>query len=538
MPNIGLVLSIMRYAFNGFELDPDKFELRRRGDLVALEPQVFALLKLLVEQREQMVSKDDIIDKIWDGRVVSDASIASRIRLARQAVDDDGTAQHTIRTIHGRGFRFVAPVTARGEGSVVTYQDPGPAPAGDTSWNTPDASPTKKTKPSIVVLPFQRLGGGSVDDVIAEAIPHELIQALSRLRWLFVIARGTAFRFRAPDPDVQQIGKMLGVRYCLTGTIENSQQTIAISVELSDTSDGGVVWSERVSSAIEGVHDIRAEIVARVVSSLETHIPLHEAQAAGLGVPENLNAWSNYHLALQHMFRFTKQDNAAATALFERAVSQDSGFARAYAGLSFTHFQDAFVKYNDAPDESALNARRFAERSLELDPLDPFANLTMGRYFWLEGALESSFDWLDRAITLSPNYAQCIYSRAFTDVLLGSTASARSHVDEALQLSPLDPLLYGMRGVRSLSFVTEGDYESAASWAEKAARSPGAHYLIAMLAVIAHSLDRNDRKASSWANVVRDRKPDACSAQFFESFPFTDPKSRERILSALKPYGL
>jgi len=524
----------MKYAFNEFELDTDKIELRRRGELVALEPQVFALLKLLVELREQMVSKDDIIDEIWDGRVVSDASIASRVRLARQSVDDDGVAQHTIRTVHGRGFRFIAPVTAQGESSVATIHAPGSTPAEDSAL---DAGVTENTKPSIVVLPFQRLGGGPVDDVVADAIPHELIQALSRLRWLFVIARGTAFRFRAPNPDVQQIGKTLGVRYCLTGMIERSEKSIAISVELADTTDGGVVWSERFSSAIDSVHDIRTEIVARVVSSLETHIPLHEAQAAGLGVPENLNAWLNYHLALRHMFRFNKQDNAAATALFERAVSQDPSFARAYAGLSFTHFQDAFVKYNDTPDQSAQNARRFAERSLELDPLDPFANLTMGRYFWLEGALESSFDWLDRAITLSPNYAQCIYSRAFTDVLSGSAASARSHVDAALQLSPLDPLLYGMRGVRSLSFVTEGDFGNAASWAEKAARSPGAHYLITMIAVIAHSLDGNVEKAAYWATVVRDRKPDACAAQFFDSFPFADPKARERISSALGAYG-
>ncbi len=526
----------MKYSFNEFELDSEKFELRRRGVLVALEPQVFALLKLLVERREQMVSKDDIIEAIWDGRIVSDASIASRIRLARQAVGDDGTAQHTIRTIHGRGFRFVAPVTVRQEESAATIQVPDPA--GNFSSGLMDVDNRENTKPSIVVLPFLPLGGGPADSVIADAIPHELIQALSRLRWLLVIARGTAFRFREPDPDVQQIGKTLGVSYCLTGTIEKSERTIAISVELSDTKDGGVVWSERISSAIEGVHDIRAEIVARVVSSLETHIPLHEAQTAGLGVPKNLNAWSNYHLGLQHMFRFTKNDNAAATALFERAVSQDPGFARAYAGLSFTHFQDAFVKYTGAPEKSALNARRFAERSLELDPLDPFANLTMGRYFWLEGALESSFDWLDRALTLSPNYAQCIYSRAFTDVVSGNAASARSHVDDALQLSPLDPLLYGMRGVRSLSFVTEGDYENAAPWAEKAARSPGAHYLISMLAVIAHSLDGNDDKASTWADVVRGRKSDACAAQFFESFPFSDPETRERISGALARFGL
>ena len=528
----------MRYAFNDFELDPHKFELRKCGELMALEPQVFSLLKLLIERREQVVSKDDIIETIWHGRVVSDASIASRIKLARQAVEDDGAAQHSIRTIHRRGYRFVAAVSTRSQEYAVKIQDLEQGPAEGVSSDMPDANAVKHSKPSIVVLPFQTLGGAQPGSVVADAIPHELIQALSRLRWLFVIARGSAFRFRAPDPDVRHIGKVLGVRYCIVGSIELSERTMAISIELSDTEDGGVVWGKRFSSAIEDVHDIRAEIVAQVVSSLETHIPLHEAHVARLGVSENLDAWSNYHLALRYMYRFTQQDNAAATALFERAVSQDTRFARAYAGLSFTHFQDAFINYNEAPDESARNARRFAERSLELDPLDPFANFTMGRYFWLEGALENSVDWLDRALTLNPNYAQCIYSRAFTDMLSGRAGSARKHVDEAFQLSPLDPLLYGMLGVRALSFISEGDFESASRWAEKAARSPGAHYLISMIAVMAHSLDHNDKQAASWADAVRHRKSDASHAQFFKSFPFSDSKTRELISSALAPYGL
>ena len=528
----------MKYAFDEFELDSNKFELRKNGVLVALEPQVFSLLELLVEHREELVSKDEIIATIWQGRIVSDASISSRIKLARQAVGDDGTAQRRIRTIHGRGFRFVADVSERSEELAVQIQDPCSDIDANPSSNKSSDNPAERRKPSIVILPFQLSGPTHSVGVIADAIPHDLIQALSRLRWLFVIARGSAFRFRAPDPDVRHIGKTLGVRYCLSGSIEISGSQIAVSIELSDTQDGGVVWAEGFSSAIEEVHVIRAEIVARVVTSLETHIPLHEAHIARLGVSESIDAWSNYHLALQHMYRFTQQDNAMATALFERAVSQDPSFARAYAGLSFTHFQDAFVNYNDAPDKAALNARRFAERSLELDPLDPFANFTMGRYFWLEGAVDSSVDWLDRALTLSPNYAQCIYSRAFADMLSGQSGSAHKHVDEAIQLSPLDPLLYGMLGVRALSFISEGDFENAARWAEKAACSPGAHYLISIIAVIAHSLNHNDKHAARWADTVRERKSDASQVQFFESFPFSDPKTRELISRALAPFGL
>jgi len=203
----------MRYRFNDFELDADKFELRQNGILVAVEPQVFALLRLLIERKEQMVSKNDIVETIWGGRIVSDSSVASRIRLARKVLGDDGVSQHTIRTIHGRGYRFIAEVAGPMESDrsrdITVAIQAGPQPANETTGT--GAEPLKTTKPSIVVLPFQHLGGGTPDAIIADALPHELIQALSRLRWLFVIARGTAFRFRERDADVKMIGRTLGV---------------------------------------------------------------------------------------------------------------------------------------------------------------------------------------------------------------------------------------------------------------------------------------------------------------------------------------
>ncbi len=525
----------MLYRFNDFELDADRFELRRRGVVLSIEPQVLTLLHFLIERREQLVTKDAIIEAVWHGRIVSDSSIASRIRLARNAVDDDGAAQHTIRTVHGRGYRFMAEVervSEREDWSHILADLT--AVAGEGKQPRPDdAAHSSHAKPSIVVLPFQLIGGPHPNSIVADALPHELIQALSRLRWLFVIARGTAFRFRDPDPDIQQIGRSLGVNYCLTGTVEIAAGSMVFSIELSDANDGGVVWSDRMPVSFDAVHEVRTEIVAQVVSAIETYIPLHEARTASLGVSENLDAWSYYHLGLQHMYRFTRQDNEKATVLFEAAVAKDPAFARAFAGLSFTHFQDAFVRYSDQPEKAALNARRFAERSLELDPLDPFANLNMGRYFWLEGQHESSFEWLDRGLTLSPNYAQCIYSRAFTDMLVGNSNGARDYVNNAMRLSPLDPLLYGMRGVRALAFAIDGDYESAALWGERAARAPGAHYLIYMIAVIGHILGGERQAAVEWSREARRLKPDANADQFFKSFPFSDEQTKKRIRNAL-----
>lgn len=527
----------MVYLFNHYTFDPDKFELKQSGTLVAVEPQVFELLRFLLENRDRVVSKDEIIEAVWDGRLVSDASVSSRIKSARQAVGDDGTTQDTIRTIYGKGFRFVAetsiaaPEEKAGRAAQVKSQ------AHPPSTDKQQETPSPNTKPSIAILPFHFLGPRDPENILADALPHDLIQALSRLGWIFVIARGTSFRFRSDVTDVRAIGKALGVRYVLSGAIENLDNTLAITTELSDTNTGGVIWSDRIVSRQDGVHQTRAEIVARVVSSLEVYIPLNEARNARLSVSENLDSWSNYHLGLHHMYRFTLEDNAKASALFNRAAEQDPGFSRAWAGLSFTSFQSSFLKYDDGQSEAALDARRFAERSVELDPVDPFANFTLGRAFVLDGDLDSSIGWLDQAITLNPNYSQGYYSHAFTNMLSGNSGPSHDHFDKALALSPLDPFVYAMLAGRALSFVAEGDYESAAKVGEKAARAPGAHFIIDMIALIAHSLNHDREKAQVRSERIRMRRPDASEKLFFDSFPYSNAEIKHRISDALTRYG-
>ena len=195
------------------------------------------------------------------------------------------------------------------------------------------------------------------------------------------------------------------------------------------------------------------------------------------------------------MYRFSKDGNALATALFERAIAREAGFARAHAGLSFTHFEDAFLNFAADAHEAATLAQRHAEASLEHDPLDPFCNLVMGRVFWLRGDLEASLPWLDRAIRLNPNYAQGKYSRAWAETLLGEGTAGRANVDAALELSPLDPLAYGMLGVRAFSHMVLDQSAEAALWAERAARAPGAHALIEMIAAVAHGLNGDEARA-------------------------------------------
>ncbi|MDX2276828.1 MAG: winged helix-turn-helix domain-containing protein [Hyphomonadaceae bacterium] len=521
----------MIYRFGEHELDLEKVELRTGGASQPLEPQVFALLAFLIENRDRLVTKDEIIEKIWNGRIVSDSAIASRVKSARQALGDDGRAQRFIRTAHGLGFRFVAEVT-EAAGAATRIEIVAPA---ETLTHSPALEP--EARPTLAVLPFRLVGAAGPYGAIAEALPQDLITALSRLRWLFVIARASSFRFHSSDADIARVREAFNVRYCLTGTVEVLGKSVTLSVELLDTTHSGVIWSERFRTDTDGVHETRDRIVRDVLAALELQIPLNEAKRARLKSPEHLDAWSAYHLGLQHMYRFNKDDNTLATHLFERAVSLDPGFARAYAGLSFTHFQDAFLHYANDVKAAADRARRFAEMCLELDPVDPFGNFTMGRSFWLKGDGEAALPWLDRANTLNPNYAQARYANAFTYSMLGEHKPAHDNAALAIKLSPLDPLLYGMFGVRALADLVAGRYTDAVQWVEQSARSPGAHGLIQMIAALSHSLNGDEARARHWAQSAQAKWPQLRRADFARAFPVRDPALMELFLKTLERYG-
>ena len=308
-------------------------------------------------------------------------------------------------------------------------------------------------------------------------------------------------------------------------------------VELTDSQCGRIIWAERFHGHVDDIHSIRYAIRTRIVTALEIAIPAYEAENARLGNSENLDAWSAYHLGLQHMYRFNRQDNAQAESLFQLAVSKDPTFARAYAGLSFVHFQTAFLRNTQDVAAEADLARKFADRAMDRDPLDPFVNFVMGRSFWLTGDLDNSLGWLERSTNISPNYAQGIYARAWTEALSGDGAKARDNVDLAMRLSPLDPLYYAMLGTRALSHMSDGDYAEAARWADKAARSPGAHVLIAMIAVVTHALAQHDKGARHWADNARNRNDALTKEDFFRSFPLKSEDIRARAAIAFKSQG-
>ena len=513
-----IAFQAMQYRVGDYDLDLRKFELRKNNRALSAEPQVLSLLFLLVENRDRLVSKDELVATVWDGRAISDSAISSRIKSARQLLGDDGEAQRLIRTVHGKGFRFVGEVSAC---------------EADTGVGVPDQ---RDAKPSIAVLPF------GCDDpglsIISDGVPHDLIVGLSRLRSLTVIARGSSFRFRGWPGNLTQVGGTLGVNYCLTGTVHCAGNRVAVAVELVDAPTSSVIWGDLYEGDLDKLHEVREAIQAHVISTLELQISHYEAERARLRSPEDLNAWSCYHLGLQHIFRFNRSDNAQGLEYFEQATARDPGFSQAYAGVSFARFQNAFMRYSGEVEEEARLARRAAETAIELDERDPTASLMMGRSLWLEGEIESSVPWLERAIALSPNYAQAVYSRAWTHMILSQGEAGQQNARAAIRLSPIDPLRYAMIAIDGFTEAMLGDEPTGAALVDRAAREPRAHVMIAVMAAICQVWAGSEQGIRYWTREVRSRGPNLTKEVFLRSFPFKEGPLRKRVSDALAVVGI
>lgn len=501
----------MKLEFGEFELNPATVELLSGGKRVALEKQAFDLLLLLADSAERVVSKDEIIEKIWDGRFVTDSSISTAIKQIRRAVGDDGSTQGVIKTVHGRGFRFVAPVRRT--------VDAGPTVSDAVIPATGDGAP------SIAVLPFSVLGEGAVGAAIGDAIPAELISALSRLRWLFVTSRGSSFRFRDAAATPEALRDTLGVRYALTGTVEMLGDMLTVSPELARTDTGAVIWSNRYATALSGIHEVRSEIIRDVVGALEIHIPYTEAAIARTLAPDQIGAWSHYHIGLQHLYRFNRSDNQEAARHFAHALELEPEFARAHAGLSFTHWQTAFMHFGDDRIQLLDMAEATALRANDIDPHDPFAIYNLARVHWLRGDIAGFSELLDESLTINPNFAQASYAQALANDFLGNSAVAREHSSKAMRLSPLDPLKYAMISSYAMSLIGDGEYLQAAELFEKACHLPGSHFYIDMLAAAAHQLSGNETQAGMRAERARRRQPLADRRMFFDNFPYQGQKT-------------
>ncbi|MGD9511546.1 MAG: transcriptional regulator, partial [Geminicoccaceae bacterium] len=321
----------------------------------------------------------------------------------------------------------------------------------------------------------------------ADAFAHDVITRLAKLRVLFVIAQGTVFALDERRVGPRDAGRMLDVDYVVSGCVQRRDNRVVVMAELMETRVARVIWAESLSYRLDDTFLVLDEIGDRIVASIVSEIEASERNRAVLRPPSSLDAWGAHHRGLWHMYRFTRADNELARHFFELASRLDPTFARAQAGLSFTHWQSAFQGWEQR--ESAIDrAFQSAGQSIMADDRDPAAHWAMGRALWLRGQRDQSLAELTQAVELSPNFALGHYTLAFVHSTGGDPDSAIVSADHSRRLSPFDPLLFGMLGSRAMALVRLGRYEEAAEWAVKAAARPNAHAHILAIAAFVLSL--------------------------------------------------
>ena len=339
----------MAIHFEDFVLDPERRELRRADTLVALEPQVFDLLLYLVRNRERVLTRDNILDAIWNGRVVSESTLTSRINAARRAVGDTGEEQRLIRTVARKGVRFVGEVTELSAMAKPAVTDP--APAG---LPLPD-------RPAIAVLPFTNMSGEAEQDYFSDGISEDIITALSKLRWFFVIARNSSFIYKGRTVHLRQVADELGVRYVVEGGVRKEGDRVRITAQLNDVATGSHLWAERYDRELADVFAVQDEITEAIVAAIEPQLYAAENFRAQRKPPDSMDAWDLLMRALSHYWRVTRQDHVVAQALLEKAIALDPNYGKALGLLGTSYMFTAHMGWTEMA--AAISVAERAPRS-------------------------------------------------------------------------------------------------------------------------------------------------------------------------------
>ena len=583
----------LRYKIDDIEINVETREIWRQGGRVSAEPQVFDLLLFLLENRHRMVGKDELIDTIWDGRAISDAALSSCIKAARRALGDNGQRQRMIRTVHGRGFRFVGPVEAPvqptvqspvephielpqgspGEGMALTavtapsviagnpptfassiqatiQVDPAIHPAanhdacrehGDTcGCGAHDAEAHTErplaNRPSLALLPFQ-VQGASNGLTVAEGLHRDMTVRFARTRWLFVSARASVMALAAKGLGGPEIGSLLGARYQLDGALFVADDRLRITLTLTDTERCCEIWAERFERKMTDIFDLQDQIVEQVVAAVEAEIECQERRRALARHPASLDAWGAYHRALPHLLRFRAEDQASAENFLHLAVRLDPDSPRVFAALSFLHWQRAFLGLGRGWREEVARTFDYAHQSVALDPLDPLCHWALGRAHYLEGDIDAGVAELSHAVALSPSFANGQYSLAYGLMFSDEAARGLPAVDQARRLSPYDPMRFAFWTVRAIVMSFQGEREAGADWTDRAVREPCAHHHITAVAAWANELAGRRTRALSYIDSLKAMVPDYTRDDFFRCFPIPTP-NRQPVEGALGRLGL
>jgi TolB-like protein len=524
----------VQFHFADHQLDTNRRELRRASEAIAVEPQVLDLLIYLVENRDRVVSKNDLLASVWGGRIVSESALTSRIYAARKAIGDSGQNQKLIRTVARKGLRFVGAVQTLSDGD-----DAAPANGGSPDELAARAQPILplSDRPAIAVLPFVNMSGDPEQEYFSDGISEDIITALSKLRWFFVIARNSSFIYKGGAVHMKQVAEELGVRYAVEGSVRKAGDRMRITAQLNDVVTGSHIWAERYDRDVADVFAVQDEITEAVVTAIEPQLYAAENAHAQRKPPDSMDAWELVMRALSHYWRVTRQDNVVAQALLERAIAIDPNYGQALGVLAASYSFSAYMGWADMTTAVPI-AERAALAAIHADSEDPWAHYALGCVYVLTRRFDDSLAELALALQLNPNFslAQGIYG--LTLALSGRWQEADVAAARALRLSPRDPFTTLYYGVASYAQFVGRNYDEAMRLARAAIRLRsdyvGGHRLLTAAAAMAGL----DTVAKTALQELRRAQPTISLAWIANHMPIKHDADRDHYVEAFRRAGL
>jgi TolB-like protein/DNA-binding winged helix-turn-helix (wHTH) protein/Tfp pilus assembly protein PilF len=485
----------LRYLFEEFAFDTDRRELHRGSDILSVTPQVFDLLDYLIRNRERVVSKDELIKAIWNGRIVSEVALTTRLNAARSTIGDSGSEQRFIKTLPRKGFRFVGRVLeaqtsepAASANDRIEPPEPAPAPPGHApiAMNSPP-------RLSIVVLPFINLGGGPEQDYFVDGITESLTTDLSRIAGSFVIARNTAFTFKGKTINVRKLGTELNVRYVLEGSVQRGGNRLRVNVQLVDVETGKHLWAERFDKAITDLFDMQDEIVSRLANTLNAQFV--EAEARRAESSQHPDAMDLYFQGRVHVNKgITPEYMAQACGFFDRALTLDPGnieamvsLAQANIAIGASYFTNDRTLYLQAAEHGLIKV-------LNMAPQHARAHMLFGTVQNLTNRAAQGIAECERALALDRNLADAHGMIGLAKVFIGRSEETEAHINEALRLSPRDTFSFRWLYFRALAKLQLGADGEGITWLRRSIETnrgyPLAHFHLAAALALTGQLDQ------------------------------------------------
>ena len=507
-------------SFGRYRLDPG-VGLMSGGREVHLTPKALALLSFMAERPGEVITKEQLFGAVWPEVAVGDAALVTCIQELRKALRDDARRPRYIETLHRRGYRFIARAMSPARLLPVS---------GENALPLPD-------RPSIAVLPFANMSDDPDQDHFADGISEDLITGLARIRWLFVIARNSSFVYRNRAVDVKDVSRALGVRYVLEGSVRRAGNRLRITAQLVDAISGGHHWAERYDREIGDIFALQDEITRSVAAAIEPHLLAAEGVRALSRSADDLGAWELVARAQTHFWRMTRADYATAIAILGRAVELYPDYAPARSLLAFSLLFATHMGWVDR-ERDLLPGREHATRAIALDERDPWGHIALGYWAMMERRTEESIAALRRAVELNPNSAAAHAHLSHGLAFAGHDGQAIAHAEDAVRLSPMDPLSALCAGSIAVAHFAAGRYREAARYTAEAARLrpgfQGAHRLHCASLALAGQVD----EARAYFATVRREQPHLSIAWIRANIPYQTPELMERFLNGMRKAGL